>query len=512
VLKFPSPDAASYEESLAYTRQFIQDWLGHPLITPAVAPHAPYTATPEILQRCAVLAQEFDVPLLTHIAETRQEVDDSRRDYDMPVVPWVKEQGLLDAKVLAAHCVHVDHDEMRIMRQEGTNVAHCPTSNLKLASGIAPVKDMLERNLNVGIGTDGTASNNDLDMFQEMHLVALLAKGSTFDPTAVPARQALTMATRMGAEALFLGDVTGSLEVGKRADLLVLDRTAVHNTPHFERDADGIYSQIVYAAKSTDVQHVMCDGRWLMRNHQLLTVDEVTLQTIAADYARRIDAFLIAREGNVLSKLVAIGGLEQEESFEIQVKARIEETGGIDTLLTHSLVEIVRHTHYRQYDTYFLFDNPDQGRVRYREDDAIGTDGRVTGVRTRITYTTPTKEHEYSDAILLSRSRFIAPADRPVRFYREYFQPDKEVTIEKERRRWHILYKGVLFYVNLDEVNEPAFPGSFIEIKSRTWSAEDAAYKSQLTTEILALLGVQTAQVVRAEYLDLSLTAMRLSD
>ncbi|NPV66774.1 MAG: amidohydrolase family protein [Anaerolineae bacterium] len=504
VLKFPSPDAASYEESLAYTRQFIETWKGHPLITPAVAPHAPYTNTEETLRACTALAREYDVPLLTHFAETRLEVEESRREHDMAVVSWAERLGLLDAKVLAAHCVHIDPDEMRLLHNHGARVAHNPSSNLKLASGVAPVQEMLNRGLIVGIGTDGTASNNDLDMFDEMRLAAFVAKAATYDPTALPARTALAMATRMGAEALFLGDVTGSLEPGKRADVITLDHTPLHNTPRFQRDPDAIYSQIVYAAKSTDVTHVMVDGRWLMRDRQLLTIDTAALREIAADYARQIDAFLIAREGNVLSKLVAIGGLEQEESFEIQVKAHTADPRIIDAVLTSKEVQIVRHTHYRQYDTYFLFNDARQGRVRYREDDSINDRDEVISVRSRLTYTMPTKEREFARAILLSRSQFIAPADRPLRFYREYFQPDIERTIEKERRRWHILYKGILFYINLDKLKEPAHDGYFLEIKSRTWSARDAEYKAEMATEIMSLLGITPEHTIRAEYLELA--------
>ena len=504
VLKFPSPDAESFEQSLAYTRSFIEEWQGHPLITPAVAPHAPYTNTAEILQACTALAREYDVPLLTHLAETRQEVEDSRREHDRPVITWVNELGLLEAKVLAAHCVHVDQDEIRTMQRHGTSVAHNPTSNLKLASGIAPVQEMLDRGLKVGIGTDGTASNNDLDMFDEMRLAAFLAKGATFDPTALPARQALTMATRMGAEALFAGDVTGSLEVGKRADVIMIDASPLHNFPHFERDPNAVYSRIVYASKSTDVVNVMCDGRWLMRDRHLLTIDEAAVRQKADEYARRIDAFLIAREDNILSKLVAIGGLEQEESFEIQVKARMDHPEAVQDLLDHKDVELVRHTHYRQYDTYFMFKDESQGRVRYREDDALDPRGQISGVRTRLTYTMPTKEREFAEAILLSRSQFIAPADRPLRFYREYFKPDTERTVEKERRRWHVLYKGVLFYINLDDLHLPDKPGNYLEVKSRTWSLQDADYKAQLTSEIMGILGLSFQQVVRREYIDLA--------
>ena len=227
ILKFPTPDADSFEESLAYTRQFIQDWKNHPLIVPAVAPHAPYTCTDEILQACADLAIEFDVPLLTHLAETRLEVEDSREEFGMPVVPRVKKLNVLNAKTLAAHCVHVDSGEIRTLYNHNTGIAHCPTSNLKLGSGIAPVKEMLERELKVGIGTDGPASNNDLDMFEEMRLAAILAKGATLDPVVLPAKQALTMATRLGAEAMHQGHLTGSLEPGKRADVIVVDRNPI---------------------------------------------------------------------------------------------------------------------------------------------------------------------------------------------------------------------------------------------------------------------------------------------
>ena len=186
VLRFPTPDATSYEESLARARDFIQRWHGHPLIVPGPAPHAPYTCTAEILRACAELAVEFDVPLHIHLSETAQEVDDSRRINGMPVVPWVKKHGLFDAKVLAAHCVHVDEGEIRALKNANAGVAHNPTSNLKLGAGVAPVARMLELGVNVGIGTDGAASNNDLDMFEEMRLAALARQGDQRRPDRDP--------------------------------------------------------------------------------------------------------------------------------------------------------------------------------------------------------------------------------------------------------------------------------------------------------------------------------------
>ena len=503
VLKFPSPDSDSYEEGLARTRQFIQEWQNHPLIVPAVAPHAPYTCTDEILSACAQLAMEFDVPLLTHIAETKIEVEDSRQEFGMPVIPRVKKLNVLDAKTLAAHCVHVDSGEIRTLFNHKTGVAHCPTSNLKLASGIAPVREMLERELKVGIGTDGPASNNDLDMFEEMRLAAILAKGATLDPTVLPAKQARTMATRMGAEAMYQGHLTGSLVPGKRADVIVVDRNTLHNTPTFERDPDLVYSQIVYATKSTDVLHVYVNGKCLMRDRQVLTIDEPTVLREANLLAREIDAFLLAREGNVLNKLIAIGGVEQEESFEIQVKVSIPDTKILDPLMKNSAVQIVKDAHYRQYDTYFLFGDESQGRVRYREDDTLNSDGEVDSVRTRITFTEPTKEREFDDAVLLSRSQYLAPANRPLRFYREYFRPVEEREVQKERQRWHLLYKGVLFYINVDSMITPKVDGTFLEIKSRTWSKRDAEYKAVLITEILNdVLGLTPDKRVRKEYIE----------
>lgn len=506
VMKYPAPDADSYEESLARTRQFIEEWRGHPLIVPSVAPHAPYTCTDEIMQACADLAVEYDVLLQTHILETRQEAEDSWAAYEKKVVNRVVELGVFRAKAIAAHCVHVDGEQIRLLDQHKVAVAHNPTSNLKLASGIAPVTDMLERGVRVSIGTDGAASNNDLDMFEEMRLAALLAKGATFDPVVLPAREALLMATRWGAEALHLDHLTGSLEPGKRADLIVLDHDPVHNVPRFGRDPNAVYSQVVYASQAADVQHVMVNGRWLMRERALLTLDEARIRREAEQYARRVDAFLIAREGNVLNKLVAIGGLQQEESFEIQVKALVGGDGEelIGRLLRDPAVQVVKHNHYRQYDTYFLFDDDDQGRVRYREDDFIGASGEMESVRTRLTYTIPDKAREFDEAVLLSHSRFIAPADRPLRFYREYFKAHRECEVHKDRLRWHVLYKGVLFYVNLDHIMEPKTDRRYVEIKSRTWSARDAEYKAALTAEILdEVLGIQPDERVRMEYVDL---------
>jgi 5-methylthioadenosine/S-adenosylhomocysteine deaminase len=502
ILKFPAPDAESYEHSLDYAAHFIEEWKDHPLITPALAPHAPYSTTQDLLRECAQVATAYNVPILIHIAETKLEQDDSLRDYGKPVVPWVEEAGLLGAKVVAAHCVHISRGEMRILREYNATVAHCPTSNLKLAAGIAPVSHFLDEKLTVGIGTDGPASNNDLDMFEEVRLAAILAKTAANDPTTLPARQALLMATRQGAEALYLGDVTGSLEAGKLADMITIDAGVSHNMPQFNRDPNAVYSRIVYASKSTDVQHVICHGQWLMRARELLTLDEGQILRQAEAYALEVDAFLAVREKDILRKLLAIGGLEQAESFEVQVKAAVPEILSMDVLLQHKDVEVLKHNHYRQYDTYFLFDDPEAGRVRYREDDLMDKSGQVKSVRSRLTFTTATKEKDFDSAVLLSRSRFIAAADRPLRFYREYFQAQEERELHKDRRRWHLHYQGVLFYVNVDRVIKPTLDQMFIEIKSRTWSATDARIKADRIQEMLTILGIADSQLIRKEYLE----------
>ncbi|MFZ5908524.1 MAG: amidohydrolase family protein [Chloroflexota bacterium] len=500
VMKFPAPDAASYDDSLALARDFIQKWKGHPLITPAVSPHAPYTCTDDILRATAQLAVEFDVPLHTHLAETAQERENMRDEKGMPVIPYVKKQGLFEAKVIAAHCVHVDLGEMHTLLHAGAGVAHNPSSNLKLASGFAPVPKMLEVRLNVGIGTDGPASNNDLDMFEEVRLASFIAKAVSNDPTALPAPLALAMGTRIGARALHLGDVTGSLEPGKRADLILVDTSPLHNSPRFRRDPDNAYAQLVYAAKSTDVTDVMVNGKWLMRERQLLTLDESALLAGAREVARQIDAFLIEREQSVLSKLIALGGSMEQESYEVQVKVKLEDRALVLSNIKQAAIIINAHKHYRQFDNYFSFDDPTQGRLRFREDELLDAKGNITNVRSRLTLLGP-REDKFEHDVLLSRSRFLAPAVHTLRFYREYFKPAGEVVIQKDRLRWHIKYKETEFFVNLDTLEKPDL-GQFLEVKSRTWSRKDAERKAGLAHELIAVLGASSSQTVTQDYIE----------
>jgi 5-methylthioadenosine/S-adenosylhomocysteine deaminase len=502
ILKFPTPDAKSYEDAMEQARDYIQRWKGHPLIVPSIAPHAPYTTTDYILRETSNLAQEFDVPLHIHLSETSFEVENMRRDEGMPVIPYVKKQGLFEAKVIAAHCVHIDSGEIRTLHHAGAGVSHNPSSNLKLASGFAPVTKMLATGLNVGIGTDGPASNNDLDMFEEVRLAAFIAKAVTNDPTSLPASQALLMGTRLGAQALHIGHLTGSLTPSRRADLIRVDLRPLHNSPSFRRSSENAYAQIVYACKSTDVSDVMINGKWVMRDRKLLTINEDELLAQAADIAKKIDSFLIEREQSILSKLIALGGSMEEESFEVQVKVKIPGPDPIVQALMRDEIDIIYERHYRQHDTYFQFDDPSQGRLRYREDDFVDDKGNVTNARARLTLLGVLREDELEHDVLLSRSRFLAPATNSLRFYREYFKPASEINIEKDRLRWLIKYKDTEFYVNLDNTTTPKL-GYFIEVKSRTWSRKDAHNKAQLVNELLALLGASEGELIAKDYIEI---------
>ncbi|HOE35561.1 MAG: amidohydrolase family protein [Chloroflexi bacterium] len=504
VMKYPAPDASSYEIAISLCEDLIKKWKGHPLIIPAIAPHAVYTTTPEILTTLCDMAKKFDVPLHFHVSETLSEVENLRQEQGMPVIPYVRKFGMLETKLIAAHCVHVDEGEIRSMQHAGAGIAHNPSSNLKLASGFAPIQRMLELNANVGIGTDGTASNNDLDMIDEVRLASFVAKAVAGDPTALPARTALAMATCIGAKALHIDDITGSLEKGKRADLILLDISPLHNQPRFRRDSENIYAQIIYASKSTDITDVMVDGRWLMREHKLLTLNEEELIREAGVVAAEIDRFLKNREESVLSKLIAIGGAAEEESFEVQAKVRVEDLEPVLAALQAPEIQIVRTRNYHEFDTYFNFSDREQGRLRYREDEFIGKNGEITSVRSRLTLIgEPESAHlEESEKIMLSRSRYLAPAVHSLRFYNEYFKPVELVEIEKNRLRYLVKFRDTEFFINLDKVTKPKL-GKFVEIKSRTWSRQDAQNKTVLMRELLATLGLSSLPLVTKDYIHL---------
>ncbi|NOX63352.1 MAG: amidohydrolase family protein [Chloroflexi bacterium] len=510
ILKFPAPDAESYDHGLERCRSFIEGWKDHPLITPAVAPHAPYTSTAEILQAATSLALEFDVPLHIHLSETALEVQNAERDFGAPPIEYVYEQGLFNAKVIAAHCVHITRGEIPLLADHGAGVAHNPSSNLKLASGFAPVQQMRAAGVPVGIGTDGPASNNDLDMFEEVRLASFLPKAVTGDPTALPAREAFAMATIEGARALHMDAIIGSLEVGKRADIVVVDQDGVHSTPRFHLSDANIYGHLIYAAKSEDVRHVWVHGRQLVRDRELLTIDLPALRARAIEIAARINAFMTEREGSLLNKTVAIGGFAQQETYEVQVKVQVDDIEMVEARLRAIGLDVVKESVRQQFDTYFLFEGGIEDHyLRYREDNEIvGEDGQMTGLNVvKPTYTLTLieglHEREYQDSVILSRSRYTAQATYSLRFYREYFKPRREYEVVKWRHRYRVKFEDTEFAINIDRVTRPQGLGNFVEIKARTWSASDAERKAQLISKLLRKLGLSTRREVRGDYITL---------
>jgi 5-methylthioadenosine/S-adenosylhomocysteine deaminase len=249
---------------------------------------------------------------------------------------------------------------------------------------------------------------------------------------------------------------------------------------------------------------VLVDGRWLMRDRRLLTIDEQQVLQHSQAIADRIDQFLSEREVNLLDKILAIGGVQPTELFEVQVKAQItqETADRIGDLLTHDDIVITKASERTQYDTYFSWDDSSKGRIRLREDHRLDPGARLEPKYT-ITLTAPAERTEYPPAVRLGRARYTAPADRTLRFYREYFQPDHVSEIEKKRRRWRIVYKGEDFAVNVDTLVGHRLPGPYLEIKSRTWSRKDAEAKAALSGELLALFGVDESALVKQEYVEL---------
>ncbi|HEB49272.1 MAG TPA: amidohydrolase [Desulfobulbus sp.] len=282
---FPSPCYGELENGFRYTDELFAAWAGHDLITITVDPHAVYTCAPELLVRLARLAEERDSLYVIHLSETRDEVALCRERHGATPVEHLERLGVLNSRVLADHCVHVSDEEIALMAERGVSVAHCPESNLKLASGIAPVVRMLAAGIPVGIGTDGAASNNDVDMFGEMSTAARIHKVAAMDPTAMDAVTTLHAATMGGAAALGAERLVGSLEPGKKADCIVLDLDQPHLTPVYHP-----VSHLVYAARGSDVTDSVIGGRLVMEERRLLTLDEPAILARMQEVAARIRA------------------------------------------------------------------------------------------------------------------------------------------------------------------------------------------------------------------------------
>lgn len=276
VIDFPVADNKTHEQAMAYVERFVSRWKGHELIVPAIAPHAPYTVSEAHLKAVRAFADRTGVPIVTHISETKRELEDSIKEKGASPVAYLERIGFLNDRVIAAHMVWPQGTDLAILKRRGVGVVHNPQSNMKLASGVAPVPKMMAEGVLVGLGTDGAASNNDLNMWEEMDTVAKLHKVFTGDPKVISAQQAFELATIRGAQALHLEKEIGSLEVGKRADILIIDRDTLNQIPLYN-----IYSDLVYATKGSDVQTVIINGRVVMRNRRLLTLNETTVKTEA---------------------------------------------------------------------------------------------------------------------------------------------------------------------------------------------------------------------------------------
>ena len=283
VIQFPVADNKTPAEALVYSEKYINKWKNNPLIVPAIAPHAPYTVSTEDLIKIKKLSDKTGAPVIIHVAETQREVNDITKQYGARPVTYLAKIGFLNDRTIAAHVIYANDEELDILKNSGVGIAHNPQSNMKLASGVAPVPQMLLKDLPVGLGTDGAASNNDLDLWEEMDTAAKLHKVSTGDPKALSAAQAFEMATIRGARALHLDKITGSLEAGKRADIVIVDFDSLHQTPYYN-----IYSALVYTTKSADVRTVIINGKIVMRDRNLLTLDENAIKKNANLYKQKI--------------------------------------------------------------------------------------------------------------------------------------------------------------------------------------------------------------------------------
>jgi 5-methylthioadenosine/S-adenosylhomocysteine deaminase len=282
-IDFPSAWAADGDEYIHKGLEVHDQFRHNSRIHSAFAPHAPYSVADPLLKRIAVLSDELEIPIHMHLHETQDEIVQGQQQHGNRPMQRLKELGLLSPALAAVHMTHLEAQEIELFASSGAHVVHCPESNLKLASGFCPVKELMQTGINVALGTDGAASNNDLDMFSEMHTAALLAKGIAGDASAVPAARALSMATINGAKALGLQEITGSLEIGKSADMISVDLSRLATQPIYHP-----ISQLVYAAGREQVCHVWVAGQQLVSDHTLTTLNQPQLIKQAASWAERI--------------------------------------------------------------------------------------------------------------------------------------------------------------------------------------------------------------------------------
>jgi 5-methylthioadenosine/S-adenosylhomocysteine deaminase len=289
-IDFPAPDNKTLAETLAYSEKFLKHWQGDPLIRAAVAPHSVYTDSADTLRAAAALARKYHAPILIHVSETKKEVDDNRAAHNLSPVAWLDQLGVLGPDVVAAHCIWIDAADIALLAKSQAGCVHNPSSNMMLASGVAPVQALLSAGVRLGLGTDGPAgSNNDLDMMEEMDLAAKLQKITRMDPQALGAKQAVEMATIGGARALHMENEIGSLEAGKKADLIVINLNEANALPLYD-----VYSQIVYALKASDVLDTIIGGRIVMQYRSVLTLDEPAILAKARELGAQVKQSLAA--------------------------------------------------------------------------------------------------------------------------------------------------------------------------------------------------------------------------
>ena len=289
IIDFPAPDNKTLAAAFTYTQDYLTHWKGDPLIVAAVAPHSIYTCSEKTLQDAAALARRNGAPILIHIAEAPFELEQSRAKHGLTPVGYLERIGVLGPDVVGAHCVWVDQADIASLAHFGVGCINNPSSNLKTAAGVMPVVEMLAAGEAIGLATDGAASNNNQDMFEEMDLASKLQKSSRRDPRALPAEQVVEMATIGGAQALHLDKRIGSLEAGKKADVILISLDAPHATPMYN-----VYSQLVYALKASDVQTVVIAGKIVMDDRRMLTLDENAILAKAREYKSKIERSLAA--------------------------------------------------------------------------------------------------------------------------------------------------------------------------------------------------------------------------
>jgi 5-methylthioadenosine/S-adenosylhomocysteine deaminase len=285
VIDSATPYASDADDYLSKGLEFRDQYYNHPLLSFCFAPHAPYTVSDKTFSKILTYAEQLNIPIHTHLHETQDEIRINQESTGMRPIERLRRLGLLSPDLIAVHMVHLTTHEIKLMHQYSCTVVHCPSSNMKLASGFAPINSLLHQNINIGLGTDGAASNNRLDMFEEMRQAALLAKAKSGQADALPAHQVLKMATLNGARALGLGEITGSLTIGKAADITAIDFSDINLTPCYDP-----ISHLIYAASREQVSHVWVNGKMLLRNKELTTINVPELQYRTAFWHDRIIA------------------------------------------------------------------------------------------------------------------------------------------------------------------------------------------------------------------------------